>query len=347
MTRRTSDLRIRELIPLVAPKVLAEEFPLSDRAAETVYEARSQIVDILNRKDKRLLVVVGPCSIHDEVSALDYAKRLLVLNDQVKDKLFIVMRVYFEKPRTTVGWKGLISDPHLDGSTDMKTGLRRARKLLLQLAEMNLPVGTEMLDPIIPQYTADLISWGAIGARTTESQTHREMSSGLSMPIGYKNATDGDIDVAINAIKAARESHTFLGINHDGLSCIVRTAGNSDGHVILRGGRSGPNYDPVTLQRASKKLKDSGLNDAIMVDCSHDNSGKVAHNQELVCKIVISEKLAGCDMITGLMLESNIAEGCQPISSNLAELKYGVSITDECMGWEQTERLLLWIHSQL
>ncbi|MCC6933503.1 MAG: 3-deoxy-7-phosphoheptulonate synthase [Deltaproteobacteria bacterium] len=345
--KQTSDLRVEELIPLIPPQELGREIAITEEAAAFVSDSRQQIVNIIQRQDKRLLVIVGPCSIHDEQMANDYASRLAKIMPELSDRLYIIMRVYFEKPRTSVGWKGLISDPHMDGSTDMATGLRTARRILLNIAQTGVPTATEMLDPIIPQYTADLISWGAIGARTTESQTHREMSSGLSMPIGYKNSTEGDVDAAINAIKAARECHTFLGINAEGHACIVKTRGNSDGHVILRGGRQGANFDPVTLQQVSAKLKAQGLIDAVVVDCSHDNSGKIARNQELVCQLVINERLHGYPQIVGVMLESNINEGKQPISPDLSKLCYGVSVTDDCMGWEQTEKLLRWMHSQL
>lgn len=345
--KQTANLRVKEMLPLIPPRELEAEIPITERAVKTVLDGRRQVVDILQRKDSRLLAVVGPCSIHDEKAALEYATRIKTLADDISDRVFIVMRVYFEKPRTALGWKGFISDPHLDGSLDMITGLRRARKLLLQINELGVSAGTELLDPIIPQYIADLVTWAAIGARTTESQTHREMCSGLSMPVGYKNATDGDIDVAINAIKAALAPHSFIGIDMDGKTCVIRTTGNSDGHVVLRGGRSGANFDPTSLQKAAKKLADAGLCQSITIDCSHDNSGKIARNQELVCKMVLAERLASYDTITGIMLESNINEGSQPICSDLSKLRYGVSVTDECMGWEQTETLLRWVHSEL
>jgi 3-deoxy-7-phosphoheptulonate synthase len=292
-------------------------------------------------------VVVGPCSIHDIDSALEYAQRLARLREELQDQLYIVMRVYFEKPRTTVGWKGLINDPHLDGSYDIATGLHKARQLLQQITAMGLPAGTEFLDPIVPQYIADLISWAAIGARTTESQTHREMASGLSMPVGYKNATDGSLQVALDAMQSARTPHSFLGIDQEGYTAIVRTKGNPFGHVVLRGGRKQTNYDEDSIHDAIAALRKDGQDAALMVDCSHANSNKQHARQEEVAHSVIAQRAAGNDALIGLMIESFLFEGNQPVSPNLSELKYGVSVTDACINWDTTERILRHAHQQL
>jgi 3-deoxy-7-phosphoheptulonate synthase len=290
--------------------------------------------------DGRMLVVVGPCSIHDEKAALEYAERLSRLSNELQDRLFIVMRVYFEKPRTTVGWKGLINDPYLNDSFEMEAGLRIARKLLLAINAAGLPAGTEMLDPITPQYIADLITWSAIGARTIESQTHRQMASGLSMPIGYKNGTEGNLQYAIDAMRSARHSHSFLGIDESGATAIIRTRGNPWGHVILRGGRSGPNYTPDKIAVAMADLRKAGLPPFLMVDCSHANSNKKYQNQELVLKSVLEQRLSGNPSLIGLLIESNLFEGAQPFQHDPSKLKYGVSVTDECIGWDKTEELL-------
>lgn len=337
------NLNVEALDPLISPAQLKAELPMSEAACQTVVAGREAVSDILEGRSDRLLIVVGPCSIHDEPAAHEYANRLKALSDRVADRLLIVMRVYFEKPRTTIGWKGLINDPHLDGTFDMTTGLRKARQLLLTVNEMGLPAATEMLDPITPQYLDDLITWASLGARTTESQTHRQMSSGLSMPIGYKNGTDGNLQTAVDAQKAALAQHHFLGINDDGQTCMVRTRGNRWGHMILRGGRFGPNYDPSSLENAATLLEKNGLPPRLMIDCNHANSGKQHKNQPFVWKSVLDQILGGDKNIIGMMLESNLHEGNQPFPADparLSELQYGVSITDQCSGWEKTEELI-------
>jgi 3-deoxy-7-phosphoheptulonate synthase len=286
------------------------------------------------------MVIVGPCSIHDPNGALDYARRLAALRCEVADQLFLVMRVYFEKPRTTVGWKGLINDPHLDGSYDIETGLPLARRLLLDIGELGLPAATEMLDPIIPHYLADLVSWAAIGARTTESQTHREMASGLSMPVGFKNGTDGSLQVALDALAATRHPHHFFGIDEDGVASVLSTSGNPDVHVVLRGGRGRPNYDPDSICKAVARLEKAGLPSVLMVDCSHANSGKQYALQEQVWDCVIDQRAAGNKALVGLMVESYLEAGSQPMPKNPAQLRYGVSLTDACVDWPTTERML-------
>jgi len=344
---RIQNVHVRELIRLQPPRALLAELPLDESAAATVVAGRQAVQRILDRADPRMLVLVGPCSIHDPQAALEYARRLVHLRRELQDTFEILMRVYFEKPRTTIGWKGLINDPHLDGSYDIETGLRRARSLLLEITRMGLPAGTEFLDPIVPQYIADLISWAAIGARTTESQTHREMASGLSMPVGFKNGTDGSLQVAIDAMQAARHPHAFLGVDEEGITSIVRTTGNPWGHLVLRGGRQRPNYDPESIRTAEQQLAAAGLPPAIMVDCSHANSGKVPARQEDVWRSVIEQRRGGTASLVGLMLESNLFEGNQPFPRPVHELRYGVSITDPCISWETTERLLRWGADQL
>ncbi|MDZ7839709.1 MAG: 3-deoxy-7-phosphoheptulonate synthase [Gammaproteobacteria bacterium] len=338
---RTRDLHVESLTPLVSPNALRLEIPITEAAQRTILESRETIPAILAGRDRRLLVVVGPCSIHDTDAALDYARRLQGLRERLGDTLYIVMRTYFEKPRTTVGWKGLINDPHLDGSFDMETGLRRARRLLVDIAGMGLPTATEILDPITPQYIDDALDWAAIGARTTESQTHRQMASGLSMPVGYKNSTTGSLEVAINAMRSAREPHAFLGIDGDGRTCVVRTTGNPWGHVILRGGQGRPNYDPSNVAEAVETLKGAGLPTGLMVDCSHANSGKKHERQEVVWNSVVEQKAQGNHDLVGVMLESNIEAGSQPLGDDPSTLRYGVSITDACIDWDTTERLLI------
>jgi 3-deoxy-7-phosphoheptulonate synthase len=344
--RPTDDLRIKGYKPLIAPKRLKQQIPIIAEANETVVWGRQSIENILLKKDHRLLVIVGPCSIHDEKAALEYAARLNKLRKQVAGTLFVVMRVYFEKPRTTLGWKGMISDPYLDGTCDMMTGLRKARRLLVQINAMGLPAATEMLDTITAQYVADLVSWSAIGARTTESQTHRELASGLSMPVGFKNSTNGNLSSAINALMAARSPQSFLGIDQEGKTCVVITTGNPRVHIVLRGGKR-PNYDPISLEEARLKLIEKALPQTIMVDCSHANSMKKYQGQAVVWKNVIGQYLAGNEALIGLMLESNLHEGNQPFYSDASSLKYGVSITDECISWETTEQLLLWANEKL
>ena len=335
---KTENLNIVEVLPITSPKKLKDFLPLSDSVIENVLEARNSIRSILKGDDSRILMIVGPCSIHDPQAALEYAERLKSLADKVSDKILVVMRVYFEKPRTTVGWKGLINDPELDGSHKINQGIEIARKLLIGINSIGLPCATETLDPITPQYLADLISWSAIGARTTESQTHREMASGLSMPVGFKNGTDGGLRVAINAMKSALQPHHFLGINNDGLSSAIQTSGNRNVHLVLRGGSNGPNYDAGSIHKASESLASEGLPDAIMIDCNHANSGKDPSRQELVLRDAIHQIKKGDNSIIGIMIESNINGGNQPIS---ASLQYGVSITDACLDWKNTERIIL------
>ena len=344
---RTQDLHVKEIVRLLTPRELKAQSPTTEAANATVARSRERVVRILRQEDPRLLVVIGPCSIHDETGALDYATRLNALREQFADRLEIVMRVYFEKPRTTIGWKGLINDPHLDGSQDIETGLKIARRLLLEITGMGLPAATEFLDPIVPQYIADLITWAAIGARTTESQTHREMASGLSMPVGLKNNTDGSLQSAIDAMGAARHPHSFLGIDQDGVTSIVRTTGNSSTHIVLRGGRTQTNYDAKSIRAAEEKLKSENLPPVLMVDCSHANSGKQPARQEDVWRSVIQQRIAGTRSLIGLMVESNLNEGNQPIPKILADLRYGVSLTDACIGWETTERMLRWGHEAM
>ncbi len=312
--------------------------PLSDGALNTVLQGRQQIRDILDRKDPRLFVVIGPCSIHDPKAALEYAERLKKLAADVDDALFLVLRVYFEKPRTTVGWKGLINDPYMNDSFKVADGLHIARKLLLDVAELGLPAATEALDPTTPQYIQDLISWSAIGARTTESQTHREMSSGLSGPVGFKNGTDGSLDVAVNAMLSVRHPHRFLGIDPDGRVALTTTKGNQYGHVVLRGGGGKPNYDSVSVALAETALDKAGVSTNIMVDCSHANSNKDPSLQPLVMENIGNQILEGNTSIVGLMVESHLKQGNQKIPANLEDLEYGVSVTDGCIGWDTTEQ---------
>lgn len=338
---QTQDLHIREMVRLVSPRALKTELPASEAANSTVASARERVTRILQLEDPRLLVVVGPCSIHDAGAALEYAGRLHSLREKFADRMEIVMRVYFEKPRTTIGWKGLINDPHLDDSQDIESGLRLARKLLLEINGLGLPAATEFLDPIVPQYISDLITWAAIGARTTESQTHREMASGLSMPVGFKNGTDGGLQVAVDAMLSARTSHSFLGIDPDGCTSIVRTQGNATGHVVLRGGRSLTNFDAASIEQAESILTKAGLPTGLMVDCSHANSGKVPARQEDVWRSVIEQRAGGKRCLIGLMVESFLHEGAQPFPQPIGQLRHGVSITDACISWETTERMLM------
>jgi len=313
---------------------------MTERANQTVVEGRENVKRILRGDNPKVLVIVGPCSIHDVDGALEYAQKLNRLREELGDQLCVVMRVYFEKPRTTIGWKGLINDPHLDGSYDIDTGLKKARRLLLQITEMGLPAATEFLDPIVPQYIADFVSWAAIGARTTESQTHREMASGLSMPVGFKNSTDGSLQIAIDAMTSARAPHNFLGIDQDGVTSIIRTTGNPHGHVVLRGGRLQTNYDPESIATAVSTLNRAGLPSMLMVDCSHANSAKQHARQEEVWRDVLQQRTGGNTTLIGLMVESYLEEGNQPIPKLATELRHGISITDACVGWETTERML-------
>jgi 3-deoxy-7-phosphoheptulonate synthase len=325
---------------LLTPEEVKSRVPMTARAQATVLDGRQAVEAILDRSDHRLMVVVGPCSIHDPSAALDYAQRLKRLADEVADTLMIVMRVYFEKPRTTTGWKGLINDPHMNDSFDIEEGLQLARKVLLEINELGLPAGTEALDPISPQYLSDLIAWSAIGARTTESQTHREMASGLSTPVGFKNGTDGGLQVAINALLSVSNPHSFLGIDQDGQVAVIRTKGNRYGHIVLRGGAKGPNYDSVTIAVVEKELAKHNLPLNIVVDCSHANSNKDPSLQPLVMQDLVHQIIEGNRSLTGVMLESNINAGNQSIPAQLSELKYGVSVTDACIDWATTERLL-------
>ncbi|MEB3336597.1 MAG: 3-deoxy-7-phosphoheptulonate synthase [Leptolyngbyaceae bacterium] len=338
--RQTYDLHVVETCPLLNPALIHRELPITDAVATLVAETRDRIRNILQGADRRLLVIVGPCSIHDVNAAYEYGQKLLKLRTELADQLEIVMRGYFEKPRTNIGWKGLVNDPHLDGSYDINTGLRLARKLLLDLAQLGLPVATELLDPIIPQYLADIISWTAIGARTTESQTHREMASGLSMPVGFKNGTDGSLHAAVNAMVAARSPHHFLGINFHGLASIVTTTGNPDSHIVLRGGKNSPNYDATSVTKAATELACHKLNQRVMIDCSHGNSEKDYTRQAIVLQDVAQQIQAGSSSIMGVMIESHLVAGNQPIPEDLSKLTYGQSITDACVNLETTAEML-------
>ncbi|EFF11252.1 3-deoxy-7-phosphoheptulonate synthase [Escherichia coli 908616] len=331
---------------LMTPEQLKAAFPLSLQQEAQIADSRKTISDIIAGRDPRLLVVCGPCSIHDPETALEYARRFKALAAEVSDSLYLVMRVYFEKPRTTVGWKGLINDPHMDGSFDVEAGLQIARKLLLELVNMGLPLATEALDPNSPQYLGDLFSWSAIGARTTESQTHREMASGLSMPVGFKNGTDGSLATAINAMRAAAQPHRFVGINQAGQVALLQTQGNPDGHVILRGGKA-PNYSPADVAQCEKEMEQAGLRPSLMVDCSHGNSNKDYRRQPAVAESVVAQIKDGNRSIIGLMIESNIHEGNQSSEQPRSEMKYGVSVTDACISWEMTDALLREIHHDL
>ena len=335
MFQRTRDLRIESFRPLIPPAILLEELPLSEEASMTVSRGREEVVSILTGEDDRLLLVVGPCSIHDPKAGLEYARRLKDLAGELAEDLCVVMRVYFEKPRTTVGWKGLINDPHLDGSFKINDGLRLARRLLLDLAELGLPAGCEFLDPISPQYTSDLVTWGAIGARTTESQVHRELASGLSMPVGFKNGTDGGVQIAIDAIRSSAHPHRFLGVTEQGLCAIVSTRGNPHCHAILRGGQSGPNYDVIHVQKTVAALRDAGLIPRLMIDTSHGNSEKDYRRQPLVAREIAAQLAQGESGIFGVMMESFLVDGRQDLVRPTS-LVYGQSITDACMGWEVT-----------
>ncbi len=336
---KTRDLRVESIRPLLPPAILLEELPLSEEGSLVVSRARQEVVRILDGQDDRLLVVVGPCSVHDPAAAREYARRLRRVAEALAGDLLIVMRVYFEKPRTTVGWKGLINDPHLDGSFAINEGLRLARRLLLDLVEMGLPAGCEFLDPITPQFIADLVTWGAIGARTTESQVHRELASALSMPVGFKNGTDGGVQIAIDAVRAAAHPHRFLGVTEQGLAGIVATRGNPDCHVILRGGATGPNYDAISVQKTLSALRDAGLPPRLMVDVSHGNSGKDWQRQPAVAREVAAQVAQGETGIIGVMMESFLVDGRQDLVDP-RRLTYGQSITDGCMGWEMTVPVL-------
>jgi 3-deoxy-7-phosphoheptulonate synthase len=341
------NINVAEAEVLMTPAELKAKVPLTDKSYETVTTARETLKKILDRQDPRLFVVIGPCSIHDPKAAREYAYRLRELAEEISESIYLVMRVYFEKPRTTIGWKGFINDPRMDDSFHIEEGLMLARELLRDFAELGLPTGTEALDPITPQYITDLISWAAIGARTTESQTHREMASGLSMPVGFKNGTDGSIQIAIDGLRSASSPHNFLGINQQGQVCIIRTTGNPYGHVVLRGGGGRPNYDSVSISLCEQVLAQAGLPVNVVVDCSHANSFKNHALQPLVLKNVVSQIRDGNLSVIGLMMESNLHEGSQSLPKDLSSLKYGVSVTDACMGWETTESVLRYAHEQL
>ncbi|CAI3101515.1 hypothetical protein ACL9Z5_002009 [Acinetobacter calcoaceticus] len=341
------DLNIKSIQTLVTPAELKSELPLSDVASQTVLKGRETIRNILDGSDNRLFVVIGPCSIHDPKAAHEYADRLKVLSEKVKDTLYLVMRVYFEKPRTTIGWKGLINDPDMNDSFNIEKGLRIGRKLLLELNEKGLPCATEALDPNSPQYYQDLISWSAIGARTTESQTHREMSSGLSSPVGFKNGTDGGLTVATNAMQSVKYGHSFLGLNEDGQVSIINTSGNPYAHVVLRGGNGKPNYDAGSVEEAENALAKAKVSNKIMIDASHANSNKDPYLQPLVLKNITEQILDGNKSIVGLMVESHLKGGRQDIPENLCDLEYGKSVTDGCIDWETTEKTLLEMHEAL
>jgi 3-deoxy-7-phosphoheptulonate synthase len=347
ITPDIENTNVTSFATMPSPVELHQKLPLTDQAFTTVMKGRETLRNILDRKDKRLFVVVGPCSIHDPVAGLDYARRLKALQAEVADTMVLVMRVYFEKPRTTTGWKGYINDPFMDDSFRVDVGMERARQFLLDVCEMGLPTATEALDPISPQYLGDLIAWTAIGARTTESQTHREMSSGLSTPVGFKNGTDGDVSIAINAVLSSSSPHSFLGINGQGGVSIVRTRGNAYGHVVLRGGGGRPNYDSVSVAIAEQALKKAGLPANLVVDCSHANSYKKPELQPLVMSDVIQQIRHGNQSLVGVMIESNIAGGSQPIPSDLSQLKYGCSVTDGCIAWDDTETMLRNAHKEL
>jgi len=344
---RTNNLKVTSVSPIIAPEELKQVFPLSEKSAEFVTRSRAQIQDILWNRDPRLMAVVGPCSIHDPDAALDYARRLAKLSKEIEDQILVVMRVYFEKPRTTVGWKGLINDPDLNGTHQISKGLGVARRLLCKVNDLGLPVATEMLDPITPQYMADLLSWGAIGARTTESQVHREMASGLSFPVGFKNGTDGSLQIALDAMQAALHSHSFLGISREGRAAIVTTTGNQDVHIVLRGGNSGPNYSSADIADTMERLTKVGLQTGIMVDCSHANSNKNHEKQVEVLEDVMAQIKGGSNKLAAVMIESNIEAGNQPMCDDPADLKYGVSITDKCVDWGTTETMLRNAHAAL
>ncbi len=344
---RTNNLKVTSVSPIITPDELKQVFPVLEKSAEFVTRSRAAIQNILLNRDSRLMAVIGPCSIHDPEAATDYARRLAKLSKEIDDQILVVMRTYFEKPRTTVGWKGLINDPDMNGSHQISKGLGVARRLLCTINELGLPVATEMLDPITPQYMADLLSWGAIGARTTESQVHREMASGLSFPVGFKNGTDGSLQIALDAMQAALHSHSFLGISREGRAAIVTTTGNQDVHIVLRGGNAGPNYSPADITDTARLLDKAGIQTGIMVDCSHANAEKNHEKQVGVLDSVMAQIKDGSSTIAAVMIESNIGAGNQPMCANPSDLKYGVSITDKCVDWETTESMLRNAHAIL
>lgn len=346
MINKLINTNIKSSHVLLTPDEVKEKLPLTNSAEQTILQYRQEIENILDFQDRRKFIVVGPCSIHDPQVAIEYAEKLKKLAEKVNDKLLLIMRVYFEKPRTTVGWKGLINDPDMNDSFNVEKGILTARSLLLKLAELGIPAATEALDPIIPQYISELVVWSAIGARTTESQTHREMASGLSMPVGFKNGTDGNINVALNALKSAKTPHHFLGINQKGQVSVFQTRGNTYGHVILRGGNQ-PNFDAENVKLVEQQLKGANLPPRIVIDCSHGNTNKDYRLQPNVLENVIQQIVAGNNSIVGMMLESNLYEGNQPMTGKREDLQYGVSVTDKCIGWEETERIILAAHSQI
>ena len=343
----TRDVNVVSTDQLISPVDLVKQMPVSPEAERTVLEGREQIRRVLSGEDPRMMMVVGPCSIHDERAAVEYAERLLELRGQIDDRLLIVMRVYFEKPRTTVGWKGLIYDPHLNDTFDIDEGLRVARRLMHSITELGVYTGTEFLDPIVPQYLADLVCWSTIGARTTESQTHRQMASGLSMPVGFKNGTDGSAQIAVDAMISAKSPHAFLGIDQQGQTAVISTRGNPDGHLVLRGGREGPNFGAQSIAEAHRLLDDADVRSELLVDCSHGNSNKDHRRQQIAFKDVVGQRVGGNDNIIGCMLESNLHPGAQKLGGDPAMLEYGVSITDSCIGWPETEELLRWAYDEV
>ncbi|MEK7673114.1 MAG: 3-deoxy-7-phosphoheptulonate synthase [Patescibacteria group bacterium] len=345
--KKVNNLRIESFSEIASPKEVMQQMPITEKAKETVLRARTELEAILDGQDKRKIVIVGPCSIHDSKAAIEYAEKLCELQKKVEDKLLIIMRAYFEKPRTTVGWKGFIYDPFLDDSYSLKEGVVLARELLVKINDMGMPTGTEVLGPIVIQYYSDLISWSAIGARTAESQTHRELASGLSMPVGFKNGTEGNVDIAVNAIISSETAHNFLGMDEDGRVSVVTTKGNPYGHIILRGGNAGPNYSPKDVALAEEACVKAGVKPRILIDCSHANSEKNFLNQGKVLNAAWEQILAGSSSVMGVMIESNLFEGNQKIAGGWGEMKYGVSITDGCIGFKETEELLLKAHKMI
>lgn len=341
------DVNVLKTEQLLPPSDLADALPITARAHQTVLRGRREIQAILRGEGSRFIVIAGPCSIHDEDAALEYARRLAELGRRYEDRMLVAMRVYFEKPRTTVGWKGLLYDPHMNDTFDITSGLEKGRKLLLDVAEMGMPAATEFLDPIVPQYLADLISWVAIGARTTESQTHRQMASGLSMPVGFKNGTDGSTKIAVDAMVSARARHGFLGIDRSGHTSIIHTAGNPYGHLVLRGANGGPNFDSASVAAAQRQLREGGVPMQILVDCSHGNCDKDYTKMHLAFESVVDQRVRGNAGVIGVMLESNINPGSQKINGDPSKLDYGVSITDPCIGWDETQELLGWAYARL
>ncbi len=338
--KKTDNLNVEEILPIRTPRYLRSILPLNDELSEHVASTRQVLMDALNGKNERFLMMVGPCSIHDIDAAMEYAERLKKLSEQYKKTIYFVMRVYIEKPRSTIGWKGLINDPSMDGTHDIDNGLLLARKLLIDINSLGLATCTEMLDPVGQQFTSDIISWAAIGARTVESQTHREMVSGSSMPVGFKNSTDGSIDIAISAMKSAAHPHSFIGINEDGIASIVKTKGNLFTHIVLRGGENRPNFDRVSVEHVISLLEKANLRSKVIIDCSHGNSFKDHTKQPLVLKDVLRQRIDGNKNIIGVMIESNLREGNQKITENLNDLEYGISVTDKCVGWETTVEMV-------